>query len=448
MPLIKTVHEKHLINSANIMKTFFTKSLYYTIVVLAFYACSDNIENELTSKVEKKELRKTHTHQHRTYEEALIIAKNAAGMLDNNSNTRSNKSRTININSVQYIVNPSNSRSTESCDTLMYVFNYEDNSGFAIISANRATEELIAVTEQGSYDAGKSSGNKGFDLYMDMAKFYVNNAKNNETTVMPDTICELIKEESNRILYSYGPYINVRWGQDYPYNQFCITNTNDTIKAGCLTTALAQIISYYEYPTALTINYDGASSVLPLNWDIIKEHYSSDQCNCSEHLTIGKMFRQLGYELWIDYKNGYSGNSGAYIDDALSILGYTYGNRQSYNKDVVEASLSEGKVIYITGYLSSTGEGHAWIIDGFKKVETTIIEYSRNSVTGVLTEQWRETSQSYYNHFNWGWNGDSNGYYLCNVFDVRRYSELDSDVSSTATYNFTYNITMFPYIDH
>ncbi len=123
------------------MKTFFTKSLYYTIVVLAFYACSDNIENELTSKVEKKELRNTHTHQHRTYEEALIIAKNAAGMLDNNSNTRSNKSRTININSVQYIVNPSNSRSTESCDTLMYVFNYEDNSGFAIISANRATED-------------------------------------------------------------------------------------------------------------------------------------------------------------------------------------------------------------------------------------------------------------------------------------------------------------------
>lgn len=438
------------------MKNNFTfRSIVAIFATSTLFACTQDVIDSLPMQTESKKEPMKELPKYRTYEEALAVAQDAIGMLGESCTTRSGKPRTVNTSDVQYILNSSATRSDDEPDTLMYVFNYEDNAGFAVVSANRATEELIAVTEQGSYVADEETGNGGFDLYMDMAAEYVRSTDGEpaitQTSDGPVDFHELIRMNQKRILCSYGPYIDVRWGQRYPYNQYCITNAGDTIAAGCLTTALAQVISYYEYPTQLTINYDGGSSILPLNWSEIKKHMSPllYNCTCTEHETIGKMFRQLGYELWIDYKNGKSGNSGYAIDDAFDILGYTYGNSQAYDLIVVENSLSQGKLVYITGFLSAYEDGHAWVIDGFKKVETTLIEYSRNTVTGEMIELWRGDPEiNSYNHFNWGWNGNSNGYYLANVFDVTQYAELDFGVTSTATYNFTYDIEILPYITH
>lgn len=422
-------------------KVFDYKKVVAIFAASTLFACTQDFTNEF-AQVENKQEESTAMKalpKRRTYEEALTIAQDAIGMLGESSATRSGKPRTVNIDDVQYIVNSSSTRSTDAPDTLMYVFNYEDNAGFAVVSANRATEELIAVTEQGNYTVGEETENGGFNMYMDMAETYVTRS------FSPDTLHSFITRNFDRILYSYGPYVNVRWGQRSPYNQYCLHN-DTAIAAGCLTTALAQVISYYEYPTQLTIDYDGGHSQLALNWSEIKKHKSPTLCTCSEHVTIAKMFRQLGEELEIPYHDGISGNGGSYIDDALSVLGYTYGSQQAYSQSVVESSLSQGKLIYITGYTAF--EGHAWVIDGFKKVETTTVEYVRNESTGLMIEVGRRTSTKCYNHLNWGWNGDSNGYFLCNVFNTRNSSQLDLGVSSNANFNFTYNIRIYPYIAH
>lgn len=62
-------------------------------------------------------------------------------------------------------------------DTLLYVFNFNDEQGFAVVSANRQTEGLIAAVEMGSYDPAIPTGNPGFDTYMQMAKVYVANTE-------------------------------------------------------------------------------------------------------------------------------------------------------------------------------------------------------------------------------------------------------------------------------
>ena len=59
----------------------------------------------------------------------------------------------------------------------MYVFNFNDEQGFAVVSANRQTEGLIAAVEMGSYDPAIPTGNPGFDTYMQMAKVYVANTE-------------------------------------------------------------------------------------------------------------------------------------------------------------------------------------------------------------------------------------------------------------------------------
>ncbi len=68
-------------------------------------------------------------------------------------------------------------------DTLMYVFNYDNNQGYALVSTNLATEPLIAVTEQGHLDPSQETDNPGLKLYLEMAKQYVAKTKNIITSI-------------------------------------------------------------------------------------------------------------------------------------------------------------------------------------------------------------------------------------------------------------------------
>ena len=51
----------------------------------------------------------------------------------------------------------------------------EDNKGFAVISASKKTEAVLAITESGNYDPYVVKGIEGFDYYMDAAKTYIQN---------------------------------------------------------------------------------------------------------------------------------------------------------------------------------------------------------------------------------------------------------------------------------
>lgn len=64
------------------------------------------------------------------------------------------------------------------------------------------------------------------------------------------------------------------------------------------------------------------------------------------------------------------------------------------------------------------------------------------------TELRRWTENHYYHHINWGWNGDNNGYFLRNVFDITLPQELDPDscVSDSIEYNFIYDLEIVPNI--
>ena len=108
----------------------------------------------------------------RSFDEALQIAQSSISLVDGTGQTRSGSPRKIDLNNWKIFENDLKTRAnSNSNDTLMYVFNFEDNQGFAIVSASKETEGLIAVTESGSYDPSTSSNIDGFNIYMDMAKW-------------------------------------------------------------------------------------------------------------------------------------------------------------------------------------------------------------------------------------------------------------------------------------
>lgn len=194
----------------------------------------------------------------RSYGEALKIAENAIGMLENpKASTRDAKhSRKIDFSASKFIMNKGKTRGDSNCsDSLIYVFNFENDEGFALVSASKNTEGLLAVTEQGHCNPETPSGIEGFDMFIDMAKIYVNNSSELKYRDPIDTLVNMNVVDSI-INITVGPHLSVRWGDANPEGE----NFNNG-KAGCTNVAMAQILTYFNYPTQINLTYNGSGNL-------------------------------------------------------------------------------------------------------------------------------------------------------------------------------------------
>ena len=144
----------------------------------------------------------------RSYEEALQIALSSIPLVDGSAKTRSASLRKISPGDSKVYLAGSKTRSAYGNDTLMYVFNFEDNQGFAVVSANRATEGLIAITGSGNYNPDEPSEIDGFNFYMDLVKKYIASRGSGLDPILP------IGRDSFELVFNYvGPFVTVNWGQ-------------------------------------------------------------------------------------------------------------------------------------------------------------------------------------------------------------------------------------------
>ena len=142
-----------------------SKSFVMFAAIVMMTACTTN-EDELGLSPEQPA--KHSLSEMRSYEEALQIAQNSISLLNSGEATRASSIRKINLADFKAVMRDASTRSSEgSNDTLMYVFNFEDNQGFAIVSASKSTEGLLAVTEKGYYDPEEGSNVESFNFFMD-----------------------------------------------------------------------------------------------------------------------------------------------------------------------------------------------------------------------------------------------------------------------------------------
>lgn len=224
-------------------------------------------------------------------------------------------------------------------------------------------------------------------------------------------------------------------------------------KAGCV--ALAQIMTYYKHPDSFTVTHTPMLYEQTLYWDYILEHRyteaenagNCDQCTTTGgHHLIASLIRQLGEYLQMVYGVKVSGCDSEFAKGALQTFGYTCGNYQSYSNNLVNSSIFNGKLVYMRGGISSD-DGHAWVVDGYRKITITVQEYIKPDSSPVWIEQSCTVTSDTYNHINWGWDGDSNGYFLSNVFNTAAPSQLDPDMSIVESrYNFTIDLKIIPNI--
>lgn len=414
-------------------KNYFIPSL----LMLSLVSCNDVMED---SQIGETPNVLSEQSNKRSYEEALLVAQQSISMLDDNSSpTRAEaQSRYIDLDKSTAIISSDKTltRSSDADnDTLMYVFNFNDNQGFAIVSAEKATEGLIAVTESGCYNPSDST-DTGFNRYMAAAKQYILANKNKENPNPERAQVGQLEMVDTIGVYNISPRITVKWGQTGHEGEYCSNG-----HSGCSVTAAAMIMSYFEYPTEIQLTYNGQPySYRNLNWTGMKSYISvieapllihnCDTCTNDDHKSIGHLCRQLGKLTGSIYNNGDTETSVQTLRNVISNLGYTIGDYTSYeylaNTNTLENLLSDGKLIYMRGE-NINGEGHAWAIDGIYRytVHYRWYEYEVNNefpefpILTLIDEQYNTYR---YNHINWGFDGYNNGYYNDGVFSFYGYA--------------------------
>lgn len=439
------------------------KFLPFIATLLLMTACTESESDIRVSDAPDATARRL---PRRSPQEAVELALNASGLLQNQSRAEQRSSSPANVHA--YVVG--NARSNEA-DTALYFVNYDCNKGFAILSAYADGDPLLGIIEKGSFDGSELCEDNGFADFVICAAEYAHrnavNAAEEESTpqggvVMPP------RQETKWITewdyhQKYGPHIKLEWGQDSLYEGYYCPNKI----AGCVMTACAQFLSFYEMPKTLNLTFPGRDcESTQLNWTNMKKLFTAHdapgvieydplygmktQTTCTlgekDHKDIGRLCRQIGYSIGANYK---SATTSADVSTAIQfIFRYympvcSYSHISSPSKNEI-ASILRNSPCLISG-LTSCDVGHAWIADGYVDISVYDAMYTR---LGNI-DSWKLQSRVFKEykqliHMNWGWYGKCNGYFEPGVYDVTKAYKYDPSYNGAQrNFNFTTDIEFY-----
>ena len=110
--------------------------------------------------------------------------------------------------------------------------------GFAVVTSDDRFDEVIGYSTTSFTDSMPC----GFKWWLDAVEETMENTEN-----------QVASSRANQALVtgSVPPLLKTKWGQDRPYYDNCtITNNGKTYQCvtGCVATAMAQVMNYYQYP--------------------------------------------------------------------------------------------------------------------------------------------------------------------------------------------------------
>ncbi len=317
--------------------------------------------------------------------------------------------------------------SRNSVDTLFYSVNLSDDGGFVLVSAPKAAEPVLAYVEAGSYDPAETSNNPGFNLFIEKSMAYTTYASAFGSSLPLEPIPI---DKPYTIVRKADPKLQVEWGQSYPEGLYCSNGLS-----GCVQTAMAQILSYFEEPSSIELTYPGHDiGRVELNWSEIKKHRTScnndffslrehlENCEATDesHKALAYLCRELGHRNNAQYltweKDGALGTSASsevanslykILLPSRNVMGYKPFNYTCFNNLILNM-VSAKAVAHFRGS-NYSGGGHAWVCEGGRHYEYHTACYFTNGEEDVRN--------TYYFYFNWGLDGDFNGYFLGDVYD-------------------------------
>jgi len=337
--------------------------------------------------------------QTRSQREAMSIAESFLSK-QGKASTISSKSDALSM-----VYTAKNQLRAASGKDYFYVFNRGDNNGFIIVSADIRTKEVLGYGLSGKFDYADLPPNfKAWLTTYEKEIESLDNPKSSDFLQPNPEIAPYLTKAPIRTSFpaSVNPLIKTKWNQDYPYNMYCPDSDNNP--TGCVATAMAQVMYYYQYPVKGTGSHSYVSKTnsyslsanfgsTTYDWTNMRLTYDGSETSVQKQAIATLMFH-CGVAADMDYDSFEKGGSAAFPSVAaagmINYFGYDAGIeaclKDFYSDEawiaVLKNELSSNRPVLYSG--SGSKGGHAFICDGYNND---------------------------FFHFNWGWGGYADDYF-------------------------------------
>lgn len=171
---------------------------------------------------------------------AIEIANNAINSISKGKTRGLTHERQISsIETINISKNHTRNCNINEPDKSVYIINYKNDKGFAIISKDKRFRSLYAISDTGHIEMSDTISNRNLAMFFNGVENDMIKTSNNEPTL----------QSMNGVTYILNPQVspliwNVprQWGQGYPYNACCYTAEGDTAQVGCAAIACGLIM--------------------------------------------------------------------------------------------------------------------------------------------------------------------------------------------------------------
>ena len=320
-------------------------------------------------------------------------------------------------------------------DTALYIVNFTNNNGFMLLSANDPIHEVVAYIEEGNMTPTTTVNNPGFKIFLEGLKEYITRF-DPVTPMHPDTTHITMDTTQVGPAPYYGyvwrtdsvapKLLSTKWGQGYPYNMYCFSNTGEQAWAGCVAIAGAQLTAYYRYPSSYNNHVYFWNNILD----------GEEPISTVGKESVARLVNDIGILVDMQYGVNGSGTNTYFLSNCWNNMGYSYQCYAAYDYESCVQEFRHFRPVVMRGSLAGQENGHCWVIDGF--IARSLWKIMENSQFVVMSQKLV--------HCNWGWYGQQNGYFLHNAFNTEHQILTDSmspSGTSNINYNFDHNLCVF-----
>ena len=297
-----------------------------------------------------------------------------------------------------------------------YVFSLQPR-GFVIVAADERAEPILGYSYDNSFSVEGMPDNVRYwlDQYGLQIKAAIDNGDLPSTEIAERwSFLKSGQAMPNRSVTAVSPLIQTTWNQNNYYNQLCPADASGPgghAYAGCVATALAQIIRYWQWPNqgfnshsydhssygTLSVDYNAAT----YNYNNMPNSLSSSSTSTQKN-AVAKLIYHCGVAVDMNY--GPNGSSAYFYPIPSALYNYfaftdngTYVYKSDYSdsdwSNLIKQELNNARPVFYSG--QGTG-GHGFVCDGY------------------------DNSGNF--HFNWGWSGYNDGYFALDALTPSPYN--------------------------
>ena len=281
-------------------------------------------------------------------------------------------------------------------ENLLHVVNRGDDGGYVVVAGDDAAPNVVLGYSTGGtfdYETAPENLRWWLDEYGRQMEYMIENGITASEQASAPTFDRNVE-----------PMVTTRWNQDAPYNNMCPTLNGLRTYTGCVATAMAQVMNYHEWPVRGTGSHkytdeEGCGQELSANfgettyrWDLMLDTYDANSSQESQD-AVATLMKHCGVAVDMSYYQQASGAlSGKAAEALVKYFGYPADvqilsrDYRSYDEwvTIIKGEIDAGRPVLFGA--QSTAGGHEFVIDGYN-------------------------TDGYF-HVNWGWGGQSDGYFL------------------------------------